>query len=98
MKMGVPAVNVSARMRGYALSGRTVDTAGTRTLQDRWLRRLAGYCWRYRRTALIALAGSLAATVPTPAIPPGPRPILHHRILDPPAANLPPGRLLPVPA
>jgi ATP-binding cassette subfamily B protein len=46
-------------------------------LQDRWLRRLAGYCWRYRRTALIALAGSLAATVATAAIP-----LVQRQIID----------------
>src|SRR6266571_2371739 len=64
-------------MRGYALSGRTVDTAGTRTSQDRWLRRLAGYCWHYRRTVVVALAGALAATVATAAIP-----LVQRQIID----------------
>ena len=64
-------------MRGYALSGRTVDTAGTRTSQDRWLRRLAGYCWHHRRTVVIALAGALAATVATAAIP-----LVQRQIID----------------
>ena len=64
-------------MRGYALSGRTVDTAGTRTSQDRWLRRLAGYCWHHRRTVVIALAGSLVATVATAAIP-----LVQRQIID----------------
>ena len=77
MKKGVPAVNVSARIRGYALSGRTVDTAGTRTSEDRWLRRLAGYCWHHRRTVIIALAGALAATVATAAIP-----LVQRQIID----------------
>jgi len=36
---------------------------------DRWLRRLAGYCWRYRRGVVLALGGSLLATFVTAAIP-----------------------------
>jgi ATP-binding cassette subfamily B protein len=77
MKKGSRLVNVSARKRGYALSGRTVDTAGTRTSQDRWLRRLAGYCWHHRRTVVVALAGALAATVATAAIP-----LVQRQIID----------------
>src|SRR5690242_5721702 len=64
-------------MTGKALSGRTVDTAGTRTSEDRWLRRLAGYCWHYRRTVVVALAGALAATVATAAIP-----LVQRQIID----------------
>jgi ATP-binding cassette, subfamily B, bacterial len=54
-----------------------VDTAGTRTSQDGWLRRLAGYCWHYRRTVVVALAGALAATVATAAIP-----LVQRQIID----------------
>jgi ATP-binding cassette, subfamily B, bacterial len=54
-----------------------VDTAGTRASEHRWLRRLAGYCWRYRRTVLVALAGALAATVATAAIP-----LVQRQIID----------------
>ena len=64
-------------MTGSALSGRTVDTAGTRASEHGWLRRLAGYCWRYRRTVLVALAGALAATVATAAIP-----LVQRQIID----------------
>jgi ATP-binding cassette subfamily B protein len=42
-----------------------------------WLRRLAGYCWRYRRTVLVALGGALAATVATAAIP-----LVQRQIVD----------------
>jgi ATP-binding cassette subfamily B protein len=42
-----------------------------------WLRRLAGYCWRYRRTVLVALGGALAATVATAAIP-----LVQRQIID----------------
>ena len=54
-----------------------MDTAGTRASEDGWLRRLAGYCWHYRRTVLIALAGALAATVATAAIP-----LVQRQIID----------------
>jgi len=54
-----------------------VDTAGKRTSGDRWLRRLAGYCWHHRRTVIIALAGALAATVATAAIP-----LVQRQIID----------------
>jgi ATP-binding cassette subfamily B protein len=54
-----------------------VDTAGKRTSEDRWLRRLAGYCWHHRRTVIIALAGALAATVATAAIP-----LVQRQIID----------------
>src|SRR5690242_3854515 len=64
-------------MTGKALSGRTVDTAGTRASGHGWLRRLAGYCWRYRRTVLIAMSGALAATVAT-----APTPLREREIID----------------
>ncbi|HMI25193.1 MAG TPA: ABC transporter transmembrane domain-containing protein, partial [Streptosporangiaceae bacterium] len=54
-----------------------MNTAGTRTSQDRWLRRLAGYCWHHRRTVVVALAGALAATVATAAIP-----LVQRQIID----------------
>ena len=54
-----------------------MDTAGTRTSEDKWLRRLAGYCWHHRRTVTVALAGALAATVATAAIP-----LVQRQIID----------------
>jgi ATP-binding cassette subfamily B protein len=36
---------------------------------DRWLIRLTGYCWRYRRNFIFALTGALLATVFTATIP-----------------------------
>ena len=45
--------------------------------ENGWLRRLAGYCWRYRRTVLVALGGTLAATVATAAIP-----LVQRQIID----------------
>ncbi|HMH36735.1 MAG TPA: ABC transporter ATP-binding protein, partial [Streptosporangiaceae bacterium] len=54
-----------------------MDTAGKRTSEDKWLRRLAGYCWHHRRTVVVALAGALAATVATAAIP-----LVQRQIID----------------
>src|SRR6266567_4850743 len=56
--------------RGCGRRGSTLSRNG-------WLRRLAGYCWRYRRTVLIAMAGALAATAATAAIP-----LVQRQIID----------------
>ena len=37
--------------------------------QDAWLRRLAGYCWQYPKLEIMALAGSLVATLVQVTIP-----------------------------
>src|SRR5271166_2428627 len=65
------------RDQGVTRSGRTGNTAGTRASDYGWLRRLAGYCWRYPRTVLIALGGSLAATAATASIP-----LVQRQIID----------------
>src|SRR6476659_9215189 len=72
-----PAVYLSARMGGFCARERMMTTAGTRASERGWLRRLAGYCWRYRRTVLIALGGALAATVATAAIP-----LVQRQVID----------------
>jgi ATP-binding cassette subfamily B protein len=65
---------------GSASAGRGPD-AGRRTEQDRWLRRLAAHCWRYRTLTLMALGGSLLATVATAVIPLIQRNIIDNAIL-----------------
>jgi ATP-binding cassette, subfamily B, bacterial len=60
-----------------ALSRRTGSAAGTRAPGYGWLRRLAAYSWRYRRSVIVALAGTLAATVATAAIP-----LVQRQIID----------------
>ena len=59
------------------LSRRTGHTAGGNDSENGWLRRLAGYCWRHRRSVLISLGGSLVAAVATAAIP-----LVQRRIID----------------
>ena len=53
-----------------ARGGAARTSAGTGTGYGRgWLKRLAGYCWRYPRAVVVALGGSLLATVVLAAIP-----------------------------
>jgi ATP-binding cassette, subfamily B, bacterial len=42
-----------------------------------WLRRLAGYCWRYHRDVSIALGGALLASAATAAVP-----LIQRQIID----------------
>ena len=45
--------------------------------EARWLRRLVGYCWRFKRDVIIALAGALLYTAATLSIP-----LLQRDIID----------------
>ncbi len=45
--------------------------------EARWLRRLAGYCWRFKRDVIIALAGALLATAATLTVP-----LLQRNVID----------------
>jgi ATP-binding cassette, subfamily B, bacterial len=45
--------------------------------EARWLRRLAGYCWRFKRDVIIALTGAVVYTVATLIIP-----LLQRDIID----------------
>ena len=45
--------------------------------EARWLRRLAGYCWRFKRDVVIALTGALLYTAATLTIP-----LLQRNIID----------------
>jgi len=46
-----------------------------------WLRRLAGYCWQHKRLVVVALGGSLLATLVSVAIPLIQRDIVDNAIL-----------------
>ena len=45
--------------------------------EARWIRRLAGYCWRFKRDVIIALIGALLYTVATLSIP-----LLQRAVID----------------
>jgi ATP-binding cassette, subfamily B, bacterial len=53
------------------------QTRGPGAQQDRWLIRLTGYCWHYRRNFLLALTGAVMATAFTAVIP-----LLQRTIVD----------------
>src|SRR6201996_8666787 len=45
--------------------------------EARWIRRLAGYCWRFKRDVIIALTGAVLYTAATLVIP-----LLQRNIID----------------
>ncbi|HEX6450812.1 MAG TPA: ABC transporter ATP-binding protein [Trebonia sp.] len=53
------------------------DIATENSNESQWLRRLVGYCWRFRKDVVIALAGSLVASVAALIIP-----LLQRSIID----------------
>jgi ATP-binding cassette subfamily B protein len=63
--------------RWVILSRRRRSAAAEQGQADRWLRRLAAYCWCYRRNVIIGLGGVLMATAATAAIP-----LIQRRIID----------------
>ena len=67
----------SQRGGAVALSRRTGNTADKRASGHGWLRRLAGYCWRYRRDVIITVVGALVGTAATAAIP-----LVQRSIID----------------
>ena len=55
---------------GYTgLRLRQKQTAGAQGTGDQWLDPADGYCWRYRRSFLLALTGALLATAFIAIIP-----------------------------
>ncbi|MGD0703914.1 MAG: ABC transporter ATP-binding protein [Trebonia sp.] len=48
-----------------------------RSNEARWIRRLAGYCWRFKRDVIIALIGALLYTAATLSIP-----LLQRDVID----------------
>ncbi len=53
------------------------DKNSQRSSEARWIRRLAGYCWRFRRDVVIALAGSLLYVAASLTIP-----LLQRSVID----------------
>ncbi|HUN35708.1 MAG TPA: ABC transporter ATP-binding protein [Trebonia sp.] len=53
------------------------DTPVTNPSEQRWVRRLAGYCWRQQRAVVISVVGTLIATGATLVIP-----LLQRNVID----------------
>jgi ATP-binding cassette subfamily B protein len=60
-----------------ALSEESLHSGVQPANESRWLRRLAGYCWRFRRDVIIALTGAVLYTVATLVIP-----LLQRGVID----------------
>ncbi len=60
---------------------RGTDHAGTHDGKQGWLRRLSGYCWRYRRNVIVALGGAVLATMVSLLIPLVQRDIIDNSIV-----------------
>jgi len=58
-------------------SRRTRSTQNATAAEQGWLRRLAAYCWRFRRLVIIAMGGALLASAATAAIP-----LIQRQIID----------------
>ncbi len=57
-------------------AGRNGTSTGTGTGEG-WLRRLAGYCWRYPRNVVLALGGTLVVTAVAAVVP-----LIQRQIVD----------------
>src|SRR5262252_7588432 len=53
------------------------DKGSQRSGEARWVRRLAGYCWRFRRDVVVSLTGALLSTAALLVIP-----LLQRTIID----------------
>ena len=53
------------------------DDGSQRNNEARWIRRLAAYCWRFKRDVIIALIGALLYTAATLSIP-----LLQRAVID----------------
>src|SRR3984957_12697344 len=71
-----PAVLGQVRVRsGMSKSGQRHDDVSTN--EKRWLRRLIGYCWRFKRDVIISMAGALVYTAAALVIP-----LLQRDVID----------------
>src|SRR5262249_57378122 len=53
------------------------ENGGQRSGEARWMRRLARYCWRFRRDVVVSLAGALLSTAALLVIP-----LLQRTVID----------------
>jgi ATP-binding cassette, subfamily B, bacterial len=68
---------------GVVLSDESLHNAVQPAHEARWLRRLAGYCWRFKRDVIIALTGAVLYTAATLVIPLLQRDIIDNVIIAP---------------
>src|SRR5215831_9594552 len=59
------------------------DKGSQRSSEARWMRRLARYCWRFRRDVVVSLAGALLSTAALLVIPLLQRTIIDNVIVTP---------------
>jgi ATP-binding cassette subfamily B protein len=62
---------------GSDTRGRMNDNNSQRSNEARWIRRLAGYCWRFRRDVMVAVAGALLFVAASLTIP-----LLQRSVID----------------
>jgi ATP-binding cassette subfamily B protein len=72
---GAPAV--SAPADGARTTGSAPGAATAGESEQRWVRRVAGYCWRHPRSVFLAFGGTLIATAALLAIP-----LLQRSVID----------------
>ena len=68
---------------GVVLSDESLHNGVQPAHEVRWLRRLAGYCWRFKRDVIIALTGAVLYTAATLVIPLLQRNIIDNVIISP---------------
>src|SRR6202453_1809338 len=80
--MRVRGHRTTAGPPGIAAAAGPAGGRMTAVAQEAWLRRLAAYCWRHRRLEIMALGGSLLATLVQASIPLIMAWVVHSAILD----------------
>src|ERR1700704_6632781 len=89
VEQGPPAVPAARRglggteRCGVVLSDESLHNAVQPAHEARWLRRLAGYCWRFKRDVIIALTGAVIYTAAPLVIPLLQRDIIDNVIISP---------------
>jgi ATP-binding cassette subfamily B protein len=59
------------------MSENGADDGSLRSNEDRWIRRLAAYCWRFRTDVIVAVTGALVSTAALLVIP-----LLQRSVID----------------
>jgi ATP-binding cassette subfamily B protein len=59
------------------MSENSADDGSLRSNEDRWIRRLAAYCWRFKTDVIVAVTGALVSTAALLVIP-----LLQRSVID----------------